>query len=134
MGTPSAPVVEATPAVETKATTPAVAPEPLEIKAPNPVVQAVETGFKATVKDLWKNYGIFFIIMGAILLVAKYRDLAIDILGLKSKEDVVEAQKTDQKLQAEENAANQQADALVKESNDLTKNEGEVSDDWDKKK
>jgi hypothetical protein len=89
---------------------------------------------KATVKDLWAKYSIFFIIVGILLLVAKFGDIAMNVLAWKSKKDVEEATKTDTRLRAEENTANQQANDLVKQAQDLPKTEGKVDENWNKKR
>lgn len=102
---------------------------------PAPSVPAVPTDstLKAAVKDLWSKYSIFFIVVGALILIAKFGDLAMDFLGWKSKKELDQAIKTDDKLKAEENAANQQANDLIKKANELPKTEGKVDENWDKK-
>ena len=102
-------------------------------QAPTVVVQA-ETGLKSVIKDLWGKYGIFFVLIGILLLVAKFNDVIMDLLGWSSKKDLQKAEKTDVQLKAQEDAANQQADALVKKANDLPSQEGKVDENWNQKK
>ncbi len=92
-----------------------------------------DSTLKATIKDLWSKYSIFFIVVGAVLLVAKFSDVIMEIIGWKSKLDVEQAQKTDQKLKAQEDAANQQANDLIKKADELPKTEGKVDENWNKK-
>lgn len=109
--------------------------QPVVPAAPsNAAIEVVKTGFVATVKDLWSKYSIFFIIFGALILIAKFNDLISDILGLASKKDVADATKTDEQLKAKETAANDQANALIKQANELPSKEGVVDADWNKKK
>ena len=109
------------------------APPTVSQQAPTVVVQA-ETGLKSVIKDLWGKYGIFFVLIGILLLVAKFNDVIMDLLGWSSKKDLQKAEKTDAELKAQEDAANQQADALVKKANDLPSQEGKVDENWNQKK
>ena len=88
---------------------------------------------QSLIKGLWSKYGILFILVGLGLLVAKFGDIAMSLLASLSKKELQDAQKTDTQLKAQENAANQQADALVKKADELPSQEGKVDDDWDKK-
>jgi hypothetical protein len=97
------------------------------------VESAVETGAKSVLKDLWGKYGVLFLLVGLFLLVAKFSDVIMDILGWSSKKDLQKAQATDTTLKAEADAANQQANDLVKKANELPNQEGTVDADWDKK-
>lgn len=113
---------------------PAAPPAPAPTSTLNQAVEAkVEQGFSTVVKGLWAKYGILFILVGIGLLIAKFGDIASTILAYMSKKDVSDAQKTDTQLKAQEDAANQQADALVKKADALPAQEGQVDDDWDKK-
>lgn len=94
----------------------------------------VEQVASFTFKSLWEKYGILFIIMGALLLIAKYSSVFMEFLSWSSKKDLQDAQKVDTQLKTQEDAANKQADALVQAAKDLPKQEGTVSDDWYTKK
>lgn len=93
-----------------------------------------DSTLKAIIKDLWSRYSIFFIIVGALLLIAKFGDIAMDILGYKSKKLLENAQKTDTALKAQEDAANKQANDLIAKADNLPKTEEIVDEDWNKKK
>lgn len=104
---------------------------------PTVSIESLETKAKktifATVKDLWGKYSLFFTTVGLLLLAAKFSNVLMDLLNSASKKDLQNAQKTDIVLKAKEETANQQADALVKQAEDLPKQEGTVQDDWFKK-
>lgn len=113
---------------------PAAPPAP----APTPTVAQevkaeAEKTFSAILKDMWSKYGILFILVGIGLLIAKFGDIATSLLAAASKKDVENAQKTDAQLKSQEDAANQQADALVKKADELPAQQGTVTDDWYKK-
>lgn len=112
----------------------APAAQPAPAPTVSQVVEAkVEQTFSSIVKDLWARYGILFILVGIGLIALKFGSVAMDVLGWSSKKDLQDAIKTDTQLKAKEDATNTQADALVKQANDLPKTEGQVDDDWDKK-
>lgn len=113
---------------------PAAPPAP----APTPTVAQevkaeAEKTFSAILKDMWSKYGILFILVGIGLLIAKFGNIATSLLAAASKKDVENAQKTDAQLKSQEDAANQQADALVKKADELPAQQGTVTDDWYKK-
>ena len=109
-----------------------VAPAPAPSVA-QAVTTAATTAVDNSLKGLWNRYGIFFILVGLGLLILKFNGVIMDVLGWSSKKDLQEAQKTDTQLKAKEDATNTQADALIKQAQDLPKQEGQVDDDWDKK-
>ena len=111
-------------------TPPAATPAPVTATT---VTTVVEQTFSSIVKALWDKYGIFFIVVGIGLILLKFSSIAVNILGWASKENIAQAQKTDAQLKSKETVANQQADALVQQAQDLPKTEGQVSDDWYKK-
>lgn len=85
------------------------------------------------VKTLWANNKLFLIIFGVLILIIKFRTVIIDILVSNSKEILEDAKKQDTQLKSEENKANDQANQLVKESKDLSKNKPKIDEDWNKK-
>lgn len=93
--------------------------------------------YLASVKAFFGRIGIGIAILGVsigiFLLIAKYRDLLIDILTASSKRVLDSAQKQDEKLAAQENLANSQANALVDEANKLNNEKPSIDDDWNKK-
>ena len=73
------------------------------------------------------------ILAGIIFIIAKYRDILIDLIVGSAKRDVDAAQKKDDALKATEDAAKAQANQLVQKANDLDSGKTPVSDDWNKK-
>jgi hypothetical protein len=102
--------------------------------APPSESQEVTNTLLAPVKQLWTKYGIFFIIVGVLLIALKFGNLAMDVLGWSSKKDLQDAQKKDTELKAQEDAASSQADSLVTQANNLPNQEGPVDADWNLKK
>lgn len=100
----------------------------------NQQVESFGTALVNQVKELWAKYSIFFIIVGALLLVAKFGNVLMDLLAYFSKKDVEAATKKSDQLKSEEDAANKQANDLVKKANDLPNQEGPVDENWDRKK
>jgi hypothetical protein len=88
---------------------------------------------QADFKYLWDNDRIFLVIFGVLVVVAKGASLMISFLAAKSKAEVAVATAESNILQAQETAANQQADALVKQANDLPATQTPVDANWDKK-
>lgn len=85
---------------------------------------------KITVKSLWSKYGVLFVFVGTLILVAKFNDTLTSILTWLSKRDVSNTEKTTKKLQQKENQDNSQADELVQDSDNLQKNEKPVDENW----
>jgi hypothetical protein len=89
--------------------------------------------FKAPIGDLWDNHKVFLIIFGIAIIVFKFREVIIDLLVSDSHKKVDEAQKKDVELRAEEKQANDQANQLVKEAENLSHDKPKVDEDWYKK-
>lgn len=89
--------------------------------------------FNSPLSTLWDNHKAFLIIFGIIILIFKFRGVIMDLLVSSSREAVKDAQKQDAALKAEENKANDQANQLRKEAEDLSKNKEKVDEDWYKK-
>lgn len=86
------------------------------------------------VKYLWDNDKIFLVVFGVLILFAKGSNLVIDFLAFRSKQEVDSATKQDAALKAQEDAAKEQADDLVKKANSLPSQQQPVDENWDKKK
>lgn len=82
---------------------------------------------------LWSEYKTPLILFGSVILTIKFRQWLIDLIVSSSKKLFENAQKQDQALQNEENKNSAQADALVKEANDLPSTEKPVDENWYKK-
>lgn len=93
-----------------------------------------DSTLKAIIKDLWSRYSIFFIIVGVLLLIAKFGDIAMDIIGYKSKKLLENTQKQDGVLKAQEDAANKQANDLIAKADNLPNTGEKVDENWNKKK
>lgn len=89
--------------------------------------------FKAPVSYLWDNHKIFLVVFGLAIIAFKFREFFIDFLVSDSRKKVDEAQKQDAVLTAEEKQANDQANQLRKEAEDLSKHKPSVDEDWHKK-
>lgn len=87
-------------------------------------------GIKSSVRDLWAKYSIFFIVVGIMLLFAKFGSSLMDLIAYFSKKTLEDAQKKDGQLKTQEDAANQAANQLRKEANELPKTETPVDEDW----
>ena len=88
----------------------------------------------ADLKFMLSNDRIFLVIFGVLILVIKGASVMANILIFKSKAEVAVANKENAVLQAQENAANNQANALIKDANALPGQEKPVDGNWDKKK
>lgn len=89
--------------------------------------------FNAPLKTLWESHKLFLIGFGIVILIWRFREAIIDLLVADSRKIVNEAKVKDSQLKSEEQKANAQADELVKQAEDLSKNKSEVDEDWYKK-
>lgn len=89
---------------------------------------------KLTIATLWAKYSIFFILVGLVLLIARFGSVMIKIYAWLSKKEVEDTKKETAQLKVEEDAANKKANDLVAKANDLPKQEGTVDENWDRKK
>ena len=92
------------------------------------------TRLRADLKLMWENDRIFLFIFGVFILIAKGSSIMISLLAAKSKAEVAATTVASNVLQAQETADNNQADALVKQANDLPSQQKPVGDDWYKAK
>ena len=88
---------------------------------------------KLDAKTLWNDHKLFFIIFGALILLVKFRDIAIDLLVSGAKKEVTETKKEDAVLAAYEKKANDAANQLVQQAKDEPLKQGPIDDDWNKK-
>jgi hypothetical protein len=96
--------------------------------------QTLWTRINTDVKTLWAKDRVFLIIFGVLILMAKASSLLMAFYSAKAKAELNAAVKQDASLKAQETAANNQADALVKEADALPSQEAPVDANWDKKK
>ena len=88
---------------------------------------------KADSVAAWNQNKALFIALGAIVLTIKFRQILIDIIVSGSKALMAKTQKKSDADQTKENQANAQADALVKDAQELPTKQEPVGDDWNKK-
>lgn len=84
-------------------------------------------------KYLWDNDKVFFIGFSLVILVLKFRTILIDILVSNSEQIFNKTKTTDTSLSQEAQKDNATADQLVKQAEDLPKQEGVVDENWNKK-
>lgn len=83
--------------------------------------------------DLWEKDKLFFILFGVVILIVKFRSLLVDLIVSDSANVLKNAEKDDSALAKDEKANNQAADQLVQHAQQLSSQEGKVTDDWNKK-
>lgn len=105
-----------------------VAPSPAPVAPPS-----FQDKLKMDAKSLWEDHKLFFILFGLLVLVVKFRDIAIDLLVSGAKKETTAAKKEDSSLATDENNAKASADALVQKAAEEPAKETPVGDDWYKK-
>lgn len=85
---------------------------------------------KTPIAKLWENNKIFLICFGLLILVIKFQDVIFDFLVKSSKKLVEDSAKKDQELKQEQDQANNQANQLVQEAQDLGNNRPAVDENW----
>ena len=100
-------------------------------------IQAWLQAFKAKAsqdwKDIWNSDKAFFFLAGAIVLIIKFREVLISLLLSSTKHISDESKAEDATLAKKEDTANTQADALVKQADQLPTQEPPVDPDWSNK-
>src|SRR5882672_6409764 len=86
--------------------------------------------------ELWEKDRLFFIAFIGLIAVAKFRDILIRLIVGSAKKLEDDTAKKDAVLLADENKANDQADALVKDAEQKAEDAKNipVNTDWYKKK
>lgn len=113
---------------------PTSVPAPVAAPAPQaPAPLSIQDKLKLDAKTLWNEHKLFFIICGALILLVKFRDIAIDLLVSGGKKELDNAKKEDQSLASDEAKAKAQADQLVQQAQEEPSKEGPIGDDWNKK-
>jgi hypothetical protein len=103
------------------------------VPTPAPVAPSISDKLKMDAKTLWNEHKLFFIIFGALILLVKFRDIAIDLLVSGAKKEMADAKKEDAGLATDEKKANDAANQLVQQAKDEPLKEGPIDDDWNKK-
>jgi hypothetical protein len=84
-------------------------------------------------KDLntiWQNTKVFVIPLVALGIVIKFRDILISLLVNSGKRIYQNTQQKNNKLQNQENQANQKANDLIQESDSLPEEKTKTEEDW----
>jgi hypothetical protein len=93
-------------------------------------LQALWAGLKSQLLDIWNRSKMFLLAGLAVAIYLGWNSLKEMVLAYFGKKEIQKDNKEDTSLKAKEDSANNQADALVKESNDLPSKEKPVSEDW----
>ena len=93
-------------------------------------LQALWTGFIQQLKDLWNRSKMYILAGLAIAAYLGWNKLKEMLLVYFGKKEIQQDNKEDASLKAKEDSANSQADALVKEANDLPSQQPPISEDW----
>ena len=88
---------------------------------------------KMSPSQLWAEHRTFLIVAGVLILIIKFQDVILDYLVNSSKELVKDTKKQSDTLQDQENKANNLANQLIKEVQNLDKNKPKVDENWNKK-
>lgn len=83
-------------------------------------------------KLIWNSSKGYIIAFGALIAVIKFREIIISLLVSGAKKIDENAKKQDAVLVAQENKANDEANALVKQAQEEPSKEKPVTDDWNK--
>lgn len=97
-------------------------------------LSAFNARLKADLSFMWQEDRVFLFIFAIIIAIAKGSSLLISFWTMRSKQEVNAATKQNAVLQAQETAANDQANALIKQANELPAQQMPVNENWDKKK
>jgi hypothetical protein len=87
----------------------------------------------AKLKEVWEKNKLLILIIIPLLLLAKFRDVIIDILVSSSKKLVDKTEKKDVALKKEQDRANDEANRIIAEADRKSENKPEVDEDWHKK-
>lgn len=85
-------------------------------------------------QELWAKDKLFVAIFGMLILIVKFRNIAIDLLVSNGKQIANDAQKKDETLAAQENQDKAAADKLEEQAKEEPSKETTVDSDWYKKK
>lgn len=88
---------------------------------------------KSDMADTWKRIKVFVIAIAGIIIYFEFTKIKDALIAYAGKKEGVATQKKDDKLAAQEDSNNKQADALVAEAAALPAQEQPVTEDWYKK-
>ncbi len=96
-------------------------------------LKALWTTVKAQLADIWNRSKIFLLAIVGLVLALEFQKLKEFFLAYMGQKEINKAETKDQNLASQENTTNVQADVLVKDAQELPKEEKPVDDDWYKK-
>lgn len=96
-------------------------------------IKALWASAVAKLKEVWNKNKILFFIIIPLLIIAKFRDVIIQILVASGKKLMEQARKQDGQLRQEANDANNKANSLINQADGRDDNKPPVGEDWHKK-
>jgi len=97
-------------------------------------LKAAWTIAKSQLADIWNRSKVFVITVGALILALEFQKIKEALLVYAGKKEIQKDKKEDQALATQEKTENAQADAMVKEAQQLPGQEPPVQPDWYKDK
>lgn len=88
---------------------------------------------KNDAKDTWNRSKMFLLAILGLVIYFEFDKIKQALLVYGAKKETDTSHKEDQVLATKEKSENDQANALIKTAEDLPKQEGQVSDDWNTK-
>lgn len=85
-------------------------------------------------QTLWDHDKFFLLLFGILIITIKFGNVFMDFIASKSKKEVELATAEDSVLKTQENAANAQANDLVKQAQQLGQEKPVTNEDWYEKK
>ena len=85
---------------------------------------------RTDIGELWQENKLFVFVFGALILVIKFREILINIIVANGKTIFNNATQQSAKDQKKEDQNNQDANALIKQAEDIGKNSPSIPDDW----
>ena len=96
-------------------------------------IVAIWAAIKADAIDTWQRSKFFLLGLAALLLALEFQKLKEFLLLYFGQKEMKDTERKDQDLANKENSENAQADALIKQAQDLPKQEQPIDDNWYKK-
>lgn len=96
-------------------------------------IKSILLAVQSDLKDIWNRSKIAILAIIGVILAIEFNKLKEYITIYMGKKEIDNAKKEDETLAKQEKTANSEADVLVKQAEDLPKQEPEVDLDWNKK-
>lgn len=94
---------------------------------------SIWNSIKLDLADTWKRSKMFLLAILGLVLYFEFDKIKQSLLVYGAKKETETSKKEDQILATKEKSENDQANTLIKAAEDLPKQEGSVSDDWNTK-